>query len=59
LIEEEVVGAKSLDGGVEGVVVEEDGPQDGTLGVEVIGEGLFESGLSGSHCNISLYFRLR
>jgi len=47
LIEEEVFRAEIFDGGVEGVVVEENGAQDGTLGVEVVGEGLFESGIHG------------
>ena len=49
LIEKEIFRAEILDGGVEGVVVEQNGAEDGALGVEIIGEGLFESGLRGGH----------
>jgi hypothetical protein len=45
LIEEKIFGLKIFDGGVEGVVIEEDGTEDRALRVEVIGEGLFESGV--------------
>ncbi len=38
-----------FDGGVEGIVVKENGAEDGAFGVEIIGEGLFESGLRGGH----------
>jgi hypothetical protein len=37
LVEEEIFGLEIFDGGVEGVVVEKDGAEDGTLGVEIIG----------------------
>src|SRR5437879_4760350 len=47
LIEEEIFGLEIFDRGVEGVVVEDHGAQDGTLGVEVIRERLFESGVGG------------
>src|SRR5713101_7068112 len=47
LIEEEIFGLEIFDGGVEGVVVEDYGAEDGTLGVEVVGERLFESGFGG------------
>ena len=47
LVEEKIFGLEIFDGGVEGVVVEDYGAEDGTLGVEIIGEGLFESGVGG------------
>jgi hypothetical protein len=47
LVEEEILGLEIFDGGVEGVVVEEDGAEYGTLGVEIVGERLFESGVGG------------
>jgi hypothetical protein len=47
LVEEEIFGLEIFDGGVEGVVVEDDGAEDGTLGVEVVGERLFEGGIGG------------
>jgi hypothetical protein len=55
LIEEEIVGAEILDGGVQGVVIEQNGAEDGAFGVEIVGEGLFESGLRGGHENAVLY----
>ncbi len=45
LIEEEIFGLQMLDGGIERVVIEDDGAEDGTFGVEIIGEGLFENGV--------------
>jgi hypothetical protein len=56
LIEEEVFRAEIFDGGVKGVVVEENGAQDGTLGVEVVGEGLFESGIDGHSVRFSFAY---
>jgi hypothetical protein len=47
LIEKEILGAKSFNGGVKGVVIEEDSAEDGPLGFEIIGKGLFEDGVSG------------
>src|SRR6267143_5358392 len=54
LIEEEIFGLEIFDGGVEGVVVEDDGAEDGTLGVEVVWEGLFEGGV-GWHLVLSIF----
>ena len=45
LVEEEIFGLQMLDGGIEGVVIEQDGAEDGTLGVEIIGQWLFENGV--------------
>jgi hypothetical protein len=56
LIEKEIFGAEILDGGVEGVVVEENGAEDGALGVEVIGERLFESGVHGHKRSLAFAF---
>ena len=47
LRKEEIVGFECLDGGVEGVVVEENSAEDGAFGVEVTGKRTFESGVSG------------
>src|SRR6267143_145357 len=54
LVEEEILGLEIFDGGVEGVVVENDGAEDGTLGVEVVGERLFEGGV-GWHLVLSIF----
>jgi hypothetical protein len=54
LIEKEVFGAEILDGRVEGVVVEENGAEDGALGVEIVRKGLFENGING-HKQSSLF----
>src|SRR6202030_3236598 len=45
--DEEIVGFEGLDCGVEGVVIEENGAEDGALRVEVGGKGAFKSGISG------------
>ena len=37
LIEKEIFGAQILDGGVERVIVEQDGAEDGAFGVKIIG----------------------
>jgi hypothetical protein len=34
---EEIVGLQGLNGGIEGVIVEENGAKDGALGVEIAG----------------------
>jgi len=47
LVEEEIFGLEIFDCGVEGVVVEDYGAEDGTLGVEIVGEWLFEDGFGG------------
>jgi hypothetical protein len=47
LVQEEIFGLEIFDGGVEGVVVEDYGAEDGTLCVEIIGERLFENGVGG------------
>jgi hypothetical protein len=44
LIEKEIFGAQILDGGVERVIVEQDGAEDGAFGVKIIGQWAFESG---------------
>ena len=43
----EIVGLEGLNGGVQRVVVEQDGAEDGTLSVEIAGQRTFESGISG------------
>ena len=43
--EEEIFGLESLDGGVQGIVIEENGAEDGAFRVEVAGEGTFELGI--------------
>jgi len=47
LVQEEIFGLEIFYGGVEGVVVEDYGAEDGTLGVEVVGERLFQDGFGG------------
>jgi len=47
LVQEEIFGLEIFDGGVEGVVVEDYGTEDGTLGIEIVGERLFEDGFGG------------
>ncbi len=42
MIVEEILGLELLDGGVEGVVVEQDRAQDAALGLDVLGQGTFE-----------------
>jgi len=42
LRQEEVFGPEGFDGGVEGVVVQENGAEDGALGVQVARKGAFE-----------------
>ncbi len=54
LVEEEILGLEIFDGGVEGVVVENDGAEDGTLGVKIVGERLFEGGVGG-HLVLSIF----
>jgi hypothetical protein len=56
LVEEEVFGAEIFDGGVEGVVVEEYGAEDGTLGFEIVGQRAFESGFSGHEAIVIFRF---
>src|SRR5215475_11037980 len=61
LIEEKVFGFEAFDGGVEGVVIEQNGAEDGAFGVEVLWEGAFESrggGHFGTLCD-SLFLRFR
>ena len=42
LREKKVLGLEGFDGGVQGVVVEQNGSEDGALSVKVTGEGAFE-----------------
>ena len=44
LVEKKVFGLESFDSGVQRVIIEEDGAEDGTLGVEIVRERFFESG---------------
>lgn len=46
LIEEKVSAAEMLDGGVERMVIEQNGAEDGTLGVEIVRKRPFEDGIS-------------
>jgi hypothetical protein len=48
LFEEEIFGLKILDGGVESVIVEQNGAEDGAFGVEILRERAFD-GSRGSH----------
>jgi hypothetical protein len=49
LLEEEIFGLEIFDGGVESVVIEKNGAEDGAFGVEILRERAFESGF-GRHC---------
>src|SRR5712675_2666159 len=55
LVEEEIFGLEIFYCGVEGVVVEDYGTKDGTLGVQVVGERLFEDGFGG-HASFCVRF---
>ena len=59
LIEKEIFGAQIFDSGVERVVVEHDGAENGALGVEIVGKRAFESGFGGiADVLLSLSLRL-
>ena len=51
---EEIVGAETLDGGVEGVIIEQDSAENAAFSFEIVREGPFQRGVAASH---SLYFR--
>jgi hypothetical protein len=59
LIEEKIFGAKILDRGVQRVVVEKNGAENGALGIEVVWKRTFEIGISGHGTMTSLYLRPR
>jgi len=46
LQQEKIVDLQCFDRGVEGVVVEQNGAEDGTFRIKVAGQGPFESGVS-------------
>ena len=50
--------SETFDGGVQGVVVEQNGAEDGALGLEIVRKGLFESGIHGHSRQFALDFRL-
>jgi hypothetical protein len=54
--DEEIVGLERFDGGVESVVVEEDGAEDGTLRVEIGGQWAFENGISGHRDSYTFHY---
>jgi hypothetical protein len=47
LIQKEIFRSQIFNGGIQRVIVQQDGAEYGTLGVEVAGEGFFEGGISG------------
>ena len=55
LRKEEILGAQALDGGVQRVIIEQDGAENAAFGFEIVRERTFESGIAGHY---SLYFRL-
>ena len=58
-IEEEILGPEVFDGGVERLIVQQDGAKDGALRVQMLREGTFESGfVRHGECEVySLFLR--
>jgi hypothetical protein len=54
LLQEKIFWLEIFDGGVEGVIIEENGAENGAFSVEILRQGAFESGLSGHKDSFSI-----
>src|SRR5262249_3844565 len=59
LIEKEILGTKRFDGGIESVIVEKNGAENGAFSVEIVRKGLFENGFWHQSLCVSLFIRYK